>query len=532
MQVRSTAFSFAMLAGCSGFFGFAACVAQNGPVDARLFSDMQWREIGPMRAGRTRALTGVPSQPATFYLGMVNGGVWKTTDAGATWVESVGRAAVGLHRLHRGRGIESEHRVRRQRRRPAAARSLDRRRRLQIHRRRQDLDASARPARRPADRADRHRSEGSQQGLRRGDRPPLRPERGARPLSARTMAARPSSRCSTPTTAPARPRCRSIRSNPNIVYAGMWQRQEAPWENGSFIGAEGGFYRVHRRRRDLDQADRAWPAGRHSAGADGRSRPATRSASTPRSQPCAAAWSLMRSDDGGENWVHAPVDDTRPEARIGGGDVPVPKVDPKDPDTVYVATRRDLEVDRCGQDLDRPARRARRRRLPERLDQPEQHRHHRARQRSGRHHLAERAARPGPSGTTSRPPRCITSPPTTRFPTASAAASRIAARACVASRSERWPHHVPRLAPRRHRGVRLRRTRSARSRHRLRRQGNALRPPHRADPERRAARAAIARCARSRCSSRRSIRTAFTSRPTRCGSPRTAARTGSRSAPT
>ncbi len=47
---------------------------------------------------------------------------------------------------------------------------------------------------------------------------------------------------------------------------------------------------------------------------------------------------LMRTDDGGENWVHAPVDDPRPEARIGGGDVPVPKVDPKDPNTVYVAT--------------------------------------------------------------------------------------------------------------------------------------------------------------------------------------------------
>ena len=38
-----------------------------------------------MRAGRTRALAGVPSEPATFYMGAVNGGVWKSTDAGATW---------------------------------------------------------------------------------------------------------------------------------------------------------------------------------------------------------------------------------------------------------------------------------------------------------------------------------------------------------------------------------------------------------------------------------------------------------------
>ena len=47
---------------------------------------------------------------------------------------------------------------------------------------------------------------------------------------------------------------------------------------------------------------------------------------------------LYRSDDGGSHWVHAPVDDTRPEERIGGGDVPVPLVDPKDPDTIYVAS--------------------------------------------------------------------------------------------------------------------------------------------------------------------------------------------------
>jgi photosystem II stability/assembly factor-like uncharacterized protein len=46
---------------------------------------MRWRNIGPYRAGRTKAAAGVPSQPYTFYIGMVNGGVWKTTDAGRTW---------------------------------------------------------------------------------------------------------------------------------------------------------------------------------------------------------------------------------------------------------------------------------------------------------------------------------------------------------------------------------------------------------------------------------------------------------------
>src|SRR5881398_508280 len=47
--------------------------------------DMRWRPIGPFRGGRTKAITGVPSQPNVFYIGAVNGGVWKTNDYGRTW---------------------------------------------------------------------------------------------------------------------------------------------------------------------------------------------------------------------------------------------------------------------------------------------------------------------------------------------------------------------------------------------------------------------------------------------------------------
>src|SRR5512146_2821137 len=50
-----------------------------------LFSGMRWRGIGPYRGGRVIAVTGVPGQPGVFYHGMVSGGVWKTTDAGASW---------------------------------------------------------------------------------------------------------------------------------------------------------------------------------------------------------------------------------------------------------------------------------------------------------------------------------------------------------------------------------------------------------------------------------------------------------------
>ena len=55
-------------------------------VDPALFSAMRYRQIGPTRGGRVTTVTGVPSQPFTFYMGSTGGGVWKTTNAGQTWV--------------------------------------------------------------------------------------------------------------------------------------------------------------------------------------------------------------------------------------------------------------------------------------------------------------------------------------------------------------------------------------------------------------------------------------------------------------
>ncbi|MFZ9032087.1 MAG: VPS10 domain-containing protein [Robiginitalea sp.] len=50
-----------------------------------LFTGLKWRNIGPFRGGRSVAVSGVTSQPGTYYMGSTGGGVWKTTDDGLHW---------------------------------------------------------------------------------------------------------------------------------------------------------------------------------------------------------------------------------------------------------------------------------------------------------------------------------------------------------------------------------------------------------------------------------------------------------------
>jgi photosystem II stability/assembly factor-like uncharacterized protein len=66
--------------------------------DSSLYSGLHWRMIGPFRAGRENAVSGVVGQPDTFYFGSVGGGVWKTTNAGRTWnpvFDSASSASIG-----------------------------------------------------------------------------------------------------------------------------------------------------------------------------------------------------------------------------------------------------------------------------------------------------------------------------------------------------------------------------------------------------------------------------------------------------
>ncbi len=67
------------------FFAVAALAALLG-VSPSLYQSLHWRYVGPMRGGRTPSIAGVPSRPNVFYIGVADGGVWKTQDAGRTWM--------------------------------------------------------------------------------------------------------------------------------------------------------------------------------------------------------------------------------------------------------------------------------------------------------------------------------------------------------------------------------------------------------------------------------------------------------------
>jgi photosystem II stability/assembly factor-like uncharacterized protein len=66
-------------------FIFSIVFAQAQSIPPTFFNAMKWRMIGPHRGGRTVGGVGVPQQPNVFYIGVNNGGVWKTTDYGRTW---------------------------------------------------------------------------------------------------------------------------------------------------------------------------------------------------------------------------------------------------------------------------------------------------------------------------------------------------------------------------------------------------------------------------------------------------------------
>ena len=83
----------------------ARAAAPAPVVDPAMFRGLSYRLVGHSKGGRVTTVTGVPSQPRTFYMGVASGGLFRTTDNGENWtpitdgqvpVGSMGDVAVSL----------------------------------------------------------------------------------------------------------------------------------------------------------------------------------------------------------------------------------------------------------------------------------------------------------------------------------------------------------------------------------------------------------------------------------------------------
>ena len=122
--------------------------------------------------------------------------------------------------------------------------------------------------------------------------------------------------------------------NPQVVYAGLWESRQGPWENGAWSGTNGGMFKSIDGGTTWKPLTNGLPQGVTQVNfAIAPSRPSRIFSAVATGQRTG----LYRSDDAGASWTKI-TEDTRAAARIGGGDLPVPTVDPRNPDIVYIAS--------------------------------------------------------------------------------------------------------------------------------------------------------------------------------------------------
>jgi photosystem II stability/assembly factor-like uncharacterized protein len=293
---------------------------------------LHWRSIGPFRGGRTRAVAGVASQPNLFYAAAVNGGVWKTTDYGRTWTPifddqptgSVGAIAVaasnpsiiyvgsgeGLHRpdLSVGDGIYKSTDG------GGSWTHLGLRDGQQIA---QIALDSRNPDRLFVAVAGHPYGPNEERGI-------FRSTDGGKSFEKVLYKDENTGGADV----------QIEQTNPSTVYASLWEAREGPWENGSWNGPGGGIFKSTDGGGSWTQLSKGLPEGIVQANlAIAPSSPKRLFASVASMDGV----NLYRSDDGGESWTVATTD-TRPALRIGGGDLPVVRFDPKNPDIIYSAS--------------------------------------------------------------------------------------------------------------------------------------------------------------------------------------------------
>jgi photosystem II stability/assembly factor-like uncharacterized protein len=335
-----------------------SALAFSQTVDTRLYSDMHWRSIGPPRAGRARALSGVPSQPNVFYIGFDNGGVWRSTDYGSTWTPlfdhqptgSIGAIAVAptdpnIIYVGSGAGII----------RPDLAtgdgmyKSTDAGK-TWTH---LGLRDSQMIADIEVDPFNANRLFVAALGHPYGPNP----ERG---IFRSTDGGKTFEKVLYKDEYTSGNDVRIDPKNPNTVYAALWQQQQGFFENGSFGGTDGGIFKSIDGGSTWKQLTTGLPPIIEANLAISASNPKTLYATVAAgggAAPAAGggrggrgggAIAFYKTVDGGDHWFLATDDprvsemgsqrhppDTRPLGRIGGGDLPTITIDPTDENVVY-----------------------------------------------------------------------------------------------------------------------------------------------------------------------------------------------------
>ncbi|MEO6871104.1 MAG: glycoside hydrolase [Chthoniobacterales bacterium] len=293
---------------------------------------LHWRNIGPYRGGRVRAISGVPSQPNVFYFAQVNGGVFKSTDYGRTWnpifdeqpTASVGSLAVsisnpniiyvgsgeGLHRpdLAVGNGIYKS---------TDAGKTW-------MHLGLRDGQQVAQVAVDPKDPdhvlvavAGHPYGPNEERGI-------FLSTDGGKTF-AKTLYKDENTGGADVLFNP---------QNPQIAYASLWEAREGPWENAAWNGKNGGIFKSIDGGKTWEQLTAGLPndiVQAHLAIAASAPQDLFAAIATPKQVQ------LYKSTDAGASWTIA-TDDKRPTGRIGGGGLPVVQIDPENPRKVYATS--------------------------------------------------------------------------------------------------------------------------------------------------------------------------------------------------
>lgn len=305
--------------------------AMAQPIDPAAYQNLRYRLIGPHRAGRTVGAVGVPTQPNVFYIGVNNGGVWKTDDYGRTWqpifdaapTGSVGDVAVspshthilyvgtgeGLHRpdLSIGEGIFKStdggqtwaH---------IGLGDVQQVGRLVVHPTNPDIVFVA--------------GLGHPYGPNE-ERGVFRTTNGGQTWE-KVLYVNHNTGAIQVEFDPA---------DPQTLYADLWEHRDGPWENASFSGPNSGLYKSTDGGTTWRRLTQGLPAHAQGLGRIGVGIAPSHPNRLYATVDAREGGGIYRSDDGGEHWARL-HDDPRLWGR--GGDFAEIRVHPNNPDVVFV----------------------------------------------------------------------------------------------------------------------------------------------------------------------------------------------------